>query len=698
MLRARHRTAAVREDHGRLLRLDIEGMRAIAVGSVLAFHAGLPWFTGGFVGVDVFFVLSGFLITGLLAREVAQTGRIRIANFWARRVKRLLPASATVLAFSALVTYVWLPITQRQDFGGDIVAAALYVVNWRLADRSVDYLAEDIGASPVQHYWSLSVEEQFYVLWPLLMVLVAVVAARRWKLGAFGVLGLVTLASFAFSVQQSHSNPGTAFFVSTTRIWELGIGALLALSAVRVGRLHPVLRGIGGWLGLAAIAYAAVVFDGSTTWPGVHALVPTVGAALMIASGITDARFSPQRLLSAAPMVWIGGLSYSIYLWHWPMLIAAQAKYPDLRLRWTVLLMIASVVPAWLCHKLIENPVRFGTPFKPTGRALGIGAALTALGVVIGFSLNASVAFGDVVKEASRAESPGALALDDPADAGVVWSDIKAVDRMRPLPIDAPKDRPAQYDTRKECEVNEGSAKPQECDFGDLNGTRTVVIVGDSKMLQWQPALSSIAKAQDWRLVQFAKSACPFTAARRGGADGENCHAWGESVMRKVLAMKPDLVIASHRHSTALPPGETKGAPHDRDAMQAGLVDYWSTLTKADIPVVALLDNPSPDKVVYECVAQHSKDLTRCAFDKKKAIGSSGALVQRAAADQVPGVSVVDMADTVCPDADRCAPVIGNVLVYRQGSHLTAAFIDSAQQRLSAQLWKATRGLFGARS
>ncbi len=698
MLRAsRQRPAAVREDHGRLLRLDIEGMRAIAVGVVLAFHAGLPWFSGGFVGVDVFFVLSGFLITGLLAREVARTGTVRIGNFWARRVKRLLPASATVLLFSALVTYVWLPITQRQDFGGDIVSAALYVVNWRLADRSVDYLAEDIGASPVQHYWSLSVEEQFYVLWPLLMVLVALVAARRWRLGAFGVLGLVTLASFAYSVQQSHDNSGTAFFVSTTRIWELGIGALLALSASRVGQLPPVLRAIGGWLGLAAIAYAAMAFDGSTTWPGVNALVPTVGAALMIAGGITEARFSPQRLLSVRPMVWIGGLSYSIYLWHWPMLVAAQAKYPDLRLRWTVLLMIASVVPAWLCHKLIENPVRFGTPFKPTGRALGIGAALTALGVGIGFSLNASVALGAVVKEASPSDSPGALALDDPANAGVVWSDIKAVDRMRPLPIDAPKDRPPQYDTRKECQVLHG-AKPVACEFGDLKGDRTVVIVGDSKIVQWQTALSSIAKAQDWKLVQLTKSACPFTAAHRGGADGENCRAWGKDVMRRILAMKPDLVITSHRHSTAVPAGDTGGKPADRAAMQAGLVDYWSKLTKADIPVVALLDNPAPDEVVYECVAQHSRDLPACAFDKTQAIRHSGADVQRAAAEQVPGVAVVDMADTVCPDTDRCAPVIGNVLVYRQGSHLTRAFIDSAKDRLSAALWSETRGLFGSRS
>jgi hypothetical protein len=379
------------------------------------------------------------------------------------------------------------------------------------------------------------------------------------------------------------------------------------------------------------------------------------------------------------------------------MLIAAQAKYPHLRLRWTVLLMIASVVPAWLCHKFIENPVRFGTPFKPTGRALGIGAALTALGVGIGFTLNASVAIGAVVTESSPDASPGARALDDPANAGVVWSKIKAVDSMRPLPVDATEDRPKQYDTQPECQVRMGSSKPEECDFGDLSGDHTVVIVGDSKILQWETALSSIAKDQNWKLVEFAKSACPFTNAHRGGSDGEACYAWGQAVMKRILEMKPDLVIASHRHSTALPPGETKGKPLDRAAMRAGLVDYWSTLVKADIPVVALLDNPAPSTVIYECVAKHSENLPACSFDKAKAIRTSGADMQRSAAKEVPGVSVVDMANTVCPDRTRCAPVVGNVLIYRQGSHLTTTFVNSAKDRLSAYLWRATDGLFGRR-
>lgn len=698
---AQHRSGAdaglTRADHGRVLRLDIEGMRTIAVGSVLAFHAGLPWFEGGFVGVDVFFVLSGFLITGLLAREVSRSGRVRIGNFWARRVKRLLPASATVLLFSALVTWIYLPITQRQAFSGDIVSAALYVVNWRLADRSVDYLAEDVGASPVQHYWSLSVEEQFYLIWPLLMLVIGIIAAKRWKLGAFAALGLLTVVSFGYSVAQSHSNPDTAFFVSTTRIWELGIGALLALSATQVGRLPGVLRAIGGWVGIALIAYAVVFFDGSTVWPGVNALVPTVGAALMIASGITRTPGSPQRLLSIAPMVWIGGLSYSIYLWHWPMLIAAQAEYPDLRLRWTVLLMIASIVPSWLCHKFIENPIRFGTPFKPTGRALAMGAALTAIGVSIGMGLSASS--DDGVQIASEKDSIGARALLDKADAGTVWSDIKSVKQMRPLPIDAPKDRPAFYDDGSGCQLPKAVSKPKLCVAGDKSADRTLLIVGDSKIAQWETVLSKLGKEEGFKVLQLTKSACAFSDVmfERSSVPDTNCRTWGRLALKEILRAKPDLVVTSNRARDALPEGKTAHADRTEAAMVDGLESYWSQIVDAGIPFSVILDNPAPvGELVYECVAKHPKDLTRCTFSKEKGIASSAASVQRKAGDGVPGASVIDMTDVVCPDKTLCAPVIGNVLVYRQGSHITQSYIDSMEPQLAARLDKITDGEFGS--
>lgn len=672
-------------------------MRTIAVGSVLFAHAGIVPLAGGFVGVDVFFVLSGYLITGLLAREVARSGRVRIGNFWARRMKRLLPASATVLVFSTLITYLYLPLTQREAFGGDIVSAALYVVNWRLADRGVDYLAEDIGQSPVQHYWSLAVEEQFYVVWPILMLVIGILAARRWKPCAFAVLGVVTIASFVWSVQQTESSPATAYFVSTTRVWELGIGALLALAAARVAHLPSILRALGGWVGIAMIAYAVLVFDGSTTWPGANALVPTVGAALMIASGIERTPGSPQRLLSLKPMVWIGGLSYSIYLWHWPILVAAQVKYPDLQVRWMTLLAIGSIIPAWLCHKYIENPVRFGEPFKPSARALGLGGVLTAAGVVVGLALSASASTGGV-KEAPLAQAKGAAALLDPSNDDLVWSDIKSVDEMRPLPLDASSDRPPFYTDGSGCQVRGGDPKPKLCTWGDTSADQTVVILGDSKVAQWQTALDDIAKQEGWKLVQITKSACPFTDASVARSNRKDCRAWGKTALRDILRLKPDLVITSHRLNTALPAGKTSEKDSTQDAMAEGMASYWKTLVSAGIPVAPLLDNPAPSTApVYECVAQNLKQLDDCAFERARGVAGSGAPAALQAARMVPGVSVIDLTDTICPDGGRCSAVIGDVLLYRQGTHLTRTFIDSAEPQIAAALFKASDGKFGAR-
>jgi hypothetical protein len=524
------------------------------------------------------------------------------------------------------------------------------------------------------------------------------VTARQWRSGAFVVLTAVTVASFAWSVNQSHHSPGTAFFVSTTRIWELGIGALLALSAANVGRLPVLIRAVGGWLGIAMVLYAGVAFDGKTTWPGVHALVPTVGAALMIASGIAVTPGSPQRLLSLPPMVWIGGLSYSIYLWHWPILVAAQAHHPDLRIRWTVLLMIFSIIPAWLCHKYIENPIRFGTAFKSTPRALALGAGLTALGVAAAMVLSHSVD-GSSAKLASKADAPGARVLLTSAGKHTVWSDIKSVAAMRPLPIDATKDRPPQYDNQPECQVRPNDAKPHACVFGDTSAKRTVLIVGDSKIVQWQTALSDLGKREHWKLVQITKSACTFSDANNGGSDQAACRAWGKATLQQILKIKPELVLESGRRPVALPEGETDTKKMTRAAMVKGMDAFWRPILAAGIPLVAVMDNPEPPdtKKLYECVAEHPKDLTRCTFDKAKGIKGSGALTQRMAAAGAPGAKILDMTDVVCPDKKRCAPVIGNVLIYRQGSHITRTYVDSAETQLAAKLYAVSGGKFGAR-
>lgn len=696
-----HVESLVRSTPGHHVRLDIEGLRAIAIGTVLAFHAGLPWVGGGYVGVDVFFVLSGFLITGLLVREVNQSGRVRLGRFWARRARRLLPASALVLAFSVLVTWIWLPLTQRQPFGMDIVSSALYVVNWRLAARSVDYQAEDIVASPVQHFWSLAVEEQFYVIWPLLILAVAMVFARRRVRGAFLALGTITVVSFAYSVQQADASPDTAFFVSSTRIWELGVGALLALAATRVARTPAGVRAAAGWVGLAAIAWAALRFDGTTTWPGLPALLPVLGAAAVIASGITPTAAAPGRLLALRPMVWIGGISYSLYLWHWPILVAGQAAIGDFRLRHGVALTLVAFVPAWLSRRYVEDPIRFGPRFRPTRRALGLGAALTATGVVIGLGLSASSALTGSVEEASPREAAGARVIEDPSRADVVWSDTERVDRMRPLPADAPDDTPSYLSAQPDCRIGFEDVKPSVCYFGDTTSKRSVVLIGSSKIAQWQGGFEAIAEREGWRIIQIFRSGCDFTDAMlvRKNEPWVACRDWGRAALQEILRIQPDLVITTTQKSSALPDGTSDVADRSEQAMVDGLASYWGRITDAGIPVATLLDNPEPSRAVspvYECVAQHLDQLNRCAFDRESGFAESGGPTQLAAAAKVPAVEVIDMADVICPDGPRCAPVIGNVLVYRQGTHITNTYVLSAEKQLAAALSKATGGRFGS--
>ncbi|MGO1167995.1 MAG: acyltransferase family protein, partial [Janibacter sp.] len=360
------RTAAGEAQHGakgkKNLRGDIEGLRAVAVGTVLIYHVGIPFMPGGFVGVDIFFVISGFLITSLLLREATRSGRISIADFYARRARRLLPAASVVLIFTAILGWFILPGQDRGNLGTDVMAATFYVINWALAYRSVDYLAEDAAPSLLQHYWSLSVEEQFYVVWPLIIIVGLFIAKRtrlRPKPLLFGLLGLIAAASLAYSVVHTASDPATAYFYSTTRIWELAIGALLAFLVVRLASLPRGIAELLAGVGLLLVLWSAFFLDGKTPWPGAWALAPTVGAALIIAAGCASQSTITARLLSLKPMVWIGGLSYAIYLWHWPLITMAKVAYPDVRIRHLVVLGLLSIALAWMTKHLVEDPIRF---------------------------------------------------------------------------------------------------------------------------------------------------------------------------------------------------------------------------------------------------------------------------------------------------------------------------------------------------
>lgn len=668
-------------------RPDVEGMRAVAVWLVLLYHAGFPFLRGGYVGVDVFFVISGFLITGMLVREVQRDGRVSLARFYARRAKRLLPAAALVLVVTALMTWLFLPITDRRTFGGDIVAAALYAVNWRFADRSVDYLAEDVGISPVQHFWSLAVEEQFYIVWPLLLVLVAWWVRRtgRSVRATMGVgLAVIAVPSLLWSITMTADQPAAAFFVSTTRLWELAIGAAVAISAPALATLSRVFAAMLAWAGLAAVVASALIVTAGTAWPGYVALLPTLGTGAVIAAGPAAGSAGPVAILGLRPMVWIGGLSYSLYLWHWPLIVVATERWGELSVVRGLLVVLFSFVPAWLAWRFLENPVRFAASMSKSPRlALSVGANLSLLGVVAGLILvlNVSPSTSSV---GAKFQTEGAAVLAANPAGDQAGAPVDHVAAITPAPLEATADTPDAYG--RGCQVRAASAEPVSCEYGDPQGELTIALVGDSKALQWINALDEIGKTRGWRVVTFTKSACSFTDATItfDGEIYESCSTWNDAVLEELTSDPPDLIVTSQGKQTALDDRDDADSNQSREAMIDGLVRRWSLLTASGSQVVVLADTPQPGMNVYECAAENPDHLTACAFDRADAVRASAAPTQQLAVEQT-DVVWIDLTDAICP-VDRCAAVIGNALVYRQGSHLTATYVESLAPRLEAAL------------
>jgi peptidoglycan/LPS O-acetylase OafA/YrhL len=510
-------------------RVDVEGLRAVAVLAVVAYHAGVDAVGGGFVGVDVFYVLSGFLITGLLWEELRGTGRLRLGAFYARRARRLLPAAVLVVVVTVAASSVWLSPLQARVVAGDAVAAALYVANYRFAAQRTDYLA-DVSPSPLQHYWSLGVEEQFYLLWPLLLLAVFLAGRRlamRSSVAAAAALALVAAGSLALSLRLTAVSQPWAFFSLPTRAWELAAGGLVALAAPALQRLPGVAAATLGWLGLEAILWSMVQFRASTPFPGTAALFPVGGTAAVLAAGCAAPRLGPSLLLGWRPLQAGGKLSYSWYLWHWPLLILAPAVagHP-LGLGRNLGLAAASGLLAAATVKLVEDPVRFSPWLRARlGRSLALGAGLTTVAAV------AAVGTGAMLPSPhgqGLAVPPAAIRLTPPPRAQHPTTEDPAAARLASLSAPvvravakaaAVRTVPANLDpslesahanqprpVRDGCLIRWLGTASGPCVYGSASSRTTVVLFGDSHALQWFPALDRAARARRWRLVSLTKT------------------------------------------------------------------------------------------------------------------------------------------------------------------------------------------------
>lgn len=671
------------------VRLDIQGLRSVAVGIVVVYHLW-PWhLTGGYVGVDVFFVISGYLITAHLVREVDESGRIRLAQFWARRARRLLPASLFVLLAVLAITAVSVPRTLWTQFSREVVASTVYVQNWALAVDSVDYLAAENLASPVQHYWTLSLEEQFYVLWPLLIATVLLVSRNsRWRRPAIALaIAVLTAVSFVTSIVWTASSGQQAYFVTPTRVWEFGAGALLAFapSATR----WAMSRSVAAWCGLGLIVAAAIAFDGATPFPGSWALVPVVGTVLVIWTDTDQLRGSPSSILRAWPFQFTGEISYAIYLWHWVLIVLSPYVLGrSIFAQDKIIIAVVTAILSYLTWRYIENPIRRWSwlSSRRPRTTFGLSACGMALVMAIAFSMARDVA-ADVDESLARAQhllsSPSACIGASAADPLVDCDSTLGPGEVVPLPAAAREDSP------EDCLVDQGSTEFSFCEFGvPRDQSRgTIALIGDSHANHWLPAFEEIANQYGWHGIAATRASCPFTPARRtlDSAVLERCADFNAEVFAELDIRQDVAVVVMSAYSDVY--FDAPAGVEEREFARESYREAIETLPSHVGSVYIIRDSPKPQEDNVQCVEM---EVQRGRLDPGVDCGVPGdrGLVRDVlaeAGEASPRSHVVDFSSLYCPDA-ICLPVVGGVMVYADHSHLTSTWVRSAETLLLREM------------
>ncbi|MET8518836.1 acyltransferase family protein [Nocardioides sp. NPDC004968] len=709
------------------LRGDVQGLRAVAILTVLAAHAGVSWFAGGFVGVDVFFVISGFLITQQLVGELGRTGRISLRRFYARRARRILPAATLTLAATVVAAVVLLGPAQVAPLAIDAVWASAFAANIRMAIAGTDYFQAELPPSPVQHFWSLAVEEQFYLVWPLVALICIVLAsrigasrgggerdvqqgsarARRFLLAA---IALITLASFVWSLVHTPGEATAAYFSSLTRAWELGIGAALAI-LVTSGR---VMQRLGGALlvrevlvlgGLVAIVWACLAYDESTPFPGYHAALPVLGSAAIILAGALPSGETTigARLLSVAPMRAIGDWSFSLYLWHWPLLVLPEIILQrDLTWPERGLAVAGAFVLAYVSFRLVEAPFREGALWRPTRRALTFYPVSIALVAAIAFGGTAYADYeatrGDFQPAITLADAPAADPSLDEQEA-LVRASVLAARKDTPVPTEL---RPALTEldslkpSRTRCDYTDDSERDL-CVDGDPDGEKTMVVFGNSHALHWVPTLNDIAKKHGFRTYFLVKNRCvsaSITTDRGGEKDPyTECDDFNRWAFKQYRRLDPDLTVVS----TAPPiqgvfdeDGDWVGESRKIDElMHPAYTDFLRRVDKHTKRTVLIRDIQGFDANAGTCLSRPGATLGDCLMgaveSRERSID-----VQVRAAEEV-GVDVADMSSYFCWDGS-CPAVVGDTITHYDGTHMSRQYAPQLTEPLARELGIRGRG------
>jgi peptidoglycan/LPS O-acetylase OafA/YrhL len=620
----------------RPIRKDIQALRAIAVLMVVIFHLWPNRLSGGFAGVDVFFVISGFLISGSLFEELANNGKVQLARFWARRIRRLLPAALLVITLTALISLAVVPAFTRQTFFTEAIASTFYYENWQLAATATNYFGGE--PSPFQHYWSLAVEEQFYLIWPLMLTLVGLILKRRLNSAIKWLLTLVTIGSFGYSLFVSYAQPNLAYFTTLGRVWEFGLGAAVALLGhrLRLSSIGKTLFSVGGFL---AIAASARLLNESMSFPGWLALIPAFGAAAILLAGLQSLPLWLDRIYGFRPIAFTGEISYSLYLWHWPLIILLPwaTGYQPRAWELSAVLVVAFAL-AFLSKKFIED--RFRSLPSLTSRRPRFTFALAAAASALILAMSAA--------------GSGFTALQTSAEGAQVQT------------LDRAKNDTADPDHR--CMTDAEAVNVKICKYGRIGADYRVLLVGDSHAAMHLGAWIKLAEAGQFELNLAYKASCSFNLEQRSqSARGKTCQQWNQNLQMRLSEAKPyDLVLASYY--TAVRATQLEG--DHTAATVAGFKAAWAPLQARGSTVVAIRDGVNMDKQMRDCWESSVYDASKCQMAQKDAFIED--LAQRAASSP-PGALTIDFTDLYCKN-ELCPAKIAGIYVYRDNSHISLQF------------------------
>ncbi len=658
----------------RKFRPDIEGVRAISSLTVMLYHAGFAFMAGGFTGVDVFYVLSGFLVTGGLLREAEKRGKINFPDFMGRRFRRLLPVSALVIIVTVLATYHWMGPTAGNSVAEDAVWTSAFLANWRFIAVGTDYLGAQSTASPLQHYWTLAIEGQFYIAWPLIVMALAIIAKKLTNVSTRLLVGITLVVMFVVSYWWSiTSTPGAAteaYFSTWTRAWEIAAGCLLA---VFLPQILNIPRAIGSWLMVAGVALiiASCYIVGDTPFPGWIAIFPVMGASIVIIGGSVAADSPMDKFLQLRPLQMLGKYSYGMYLWHWPMLQIGPSIIgrPFTAMEKIGVLILATITAAVTYH-LVEDPARNIDWLKMRAPAWSLAFGALLILAPIAVSQNAI----RTNQEAAPISIDEAALTAYPSENEVLTEVAAAVD-VTDWPEQDPRIDNVAYS--KECDVTRAATSSSACIHGDPNGSKVAVIYGDSHAAMWIPAFDLIGKSNDWQIVQLNKPGCIApdfpTYSNVLGREYTECIEYRQWAVEKIAELQPDLVIITSAYDGSLLSADGEGTSDGVDAAwEDGLGKTIDAISPNAGKVIVLGDQAYPTQAGINCLEANTNDVKKCGDPIEDAVHLDHNAMETKIAEEH-GATYVDIVPWMCTD-DFCPAVIGGITVHRDRMHINENF------------------------